>query len=63
VGVDGELLAQGKLDQGLVTLAAEAGPQRMEQGDREEEHDHHGGGKPAGSGGQTQRCRGSRALR
>jgi hypothetical protein len=47
VGVDGELLAQGKLDQGLVTLAAEAGPQRMEQGDREEEHDHHGGGKPA----------------
>jgi hypothetical protein len=29
------LLAEGKLDEGLLTLAAEAGPKRVEQGDRE----------------------------
>jgi hypothetical protein len=35
----------------------------VEQGDREREQDHHGGGEPASSRGQIQRCRGSRALR
>jgi hypothetical protein len=47
VGEDGELLAEGKLDEGLLTLAAEAGPKRVEQGDREREQDHHGGGELA----------------
>jgi hypothetical protein len=42
-----ELLAGGKLDEGLLTLAAEAGPKRVEQGDREGEQDHHSGGEPA----------------
>ncbi len=47
LGQDGELLAEGKLDEGLLTLAAEAGPQRVEKRDREGEQDHHGGGEPA----------------
>jgi len=47
LGEDGELLAEGKLDEGLLTLAAEAGPKRVEQGDREREQDHQGGGEPA----------------
>jgi hypothetical protein len=63
LGEDGELLAERKLDEGLLTLAAEAGSKRVEQGDREREQDHHGGGEAASCRGQTQRCRGSRALR
>ena len=47
LGEDGELLAEGKLEQGLLTLAAEAGSKRTEQGNREREDDRHGGGKPA----------------
>ncbi len=62
-GEDGELLAEGQLDDGLLTLAAEAGPQRVEQGDREGEQDHQGGGERAGFRGPTQRIRDSRALR
>jgi hypothetical protein len=41
VGEDGELLAEGKLDEGLLTLAAEAGPKRVEQGNREREQGNH----------------------
>jgi hypothetical protein len=36
-------LAEGKLDEGLLTLATEAGPKRVKQGDREREQDNRGG--------------------
>jgi hypothetical protein len=43
LGADGELLADRKLDKGLLPLAAEAGPKPAEQGDRQRAQDHHGG--------------------
>ena len=63
VSLDGELLLEGKLDEGLLTLAAEADSQRVEQDERERGHDRHGGGEAASSRGQTRRCRGPRDLR
>lgn len=47
IGEDGELLAESQLDEGLLTLAADAGPQRVEQGDREREQYPHGVSEPA----------------
>jgi hypothetical protein len=43
LGEDGELLAERKLDERLLPLAAEAGPKRVQQGEREREKGNHGG--------------------
>jgi hypothetical protein len=63
LGEDGELPAEGKLDEDLLTLAAEVGPKRVEQGDREREQDHHGGGEPARSRAHSPDCRGWLGVR
>ena len=62
-GEDGELLAEGKLDEGLLTRAAEVGPKRVEQGDREREQGRHDIGEPARSRAHSPDCRGWLGVR
>ena len=58
LGEASELLAEGKFDEGLLTPAAEAGPKRVEQGDREREQGQHDSGEPARSCAHSPDCRG-----
>jgi len=56
-GEDSKLLAEGKLDERLFALAAEAGPKRVEQGDREREQGRHDSGEPARARAHSPDCR------
>ena len=60
---DGELLAERKLDEGLLPLAAEAGSKRVGQGDREREQGQHDSGEPARSRAHSPDCRGWLGVR